>query len=187
MQLRQNVLLHSRTFIQPAHDYLNRTIIEKLHAFLHLFEVAALVNPFYIRDVKPQRLVFQELIRSLNYFDADSAEAMYQEFDLYNALVATIPPDLFYSLPTALYDTRSDEMKEHCDNIMRETIVFWRKYKEKLPNLYTLFHYLITFPTSSAAVERLFSILQRSFSDKQTHSLEDYVSLLSLMYQYNKR
>ena len=39
---------------------------------------------------------------------------------------------------------------------------------------------------SSAAAERVFSLLNASFSDQQEHSLQDYIEL-SLMFQYNKR
>ena len=39
---------------------------------------------------------------------------------------------------------------------------------------------------SSAAVEHAFSLLENSFSKRQEHSLEDYVSL-SIMLQYNRK
>lgn len=110
---------------------------------------------------------------------------MLAEISTYHILVDLLPATP-HALPRDECDTRSDEMKQHCEHIMTETVAFWLKFKKKLPNLYRLCHYLITFPPSSASVERLFSISQNSFTDKQTVSLEDYVSL-SLMYQYNNR
>ena len=38
---------------------------------------------------------------------------------------------------------------------------------------------------SSAAAERVFSLLNNSFSDRKSHSLEDYIEI-SVMLQYNR-
>ena len=161
------------------------TIAQKLQSFLHLFRVATLINPFYIRDCHPPHQLYRELISSLEYFRQDEVDAMVEEIDVYAILVDNLPHRP-HALPRHGYDTRVLEMKEHCETIMSDTIAFWIKYKDKLPNLYKLCHYLIAFPPSSASVERVFSVLQRSFGDKQTSSLEDYVTL-SVMYQCNDR
>lgn len=134
----------------------------------------------------PPRQVYIELISSLACFEPDMVQAMGDEVTVYDALVDNIIPPTSYSLPADRCDVRQDVMKEHYERVMTDSSEFWNKNKDKLPKLYMLCHYLVTFPPSCAAVERLSSILQRSFGEKQTDSLDDYMSL-SVMYQYNGR
>jgi hypothetical protein len=63
---------------------------------------------------------------------------------------------------------------------------FWVGSKHLLPNLFDVVRHIVVCPTSSASVERVFSILNQSLGNQQTASLEDYIST-SLMYQYNER
>lgn len=51
--IHNRIVVYACGIIQPAYDYLTVTIVQKLHDFLHLFRVAALVNPFYVRDTHP--------------------------------------------------------------------------------------------------------------------------------------
>lgn len=184
-EIEEEVWAYARGVIQPANDYLTVTIVEKLQVTLHLFRVATLINPFFVKHHHPLRHVYDDLITTLGFFDAESVNAMLAEVDTYDVLVQTLPATP-HALPMDDVDTNIAVIKDHCKTIMDGTIAFWLKYKEKIPHLYSLCHYLITFPPSSAAVERLFSMLQNSFGNKQTGSLEDYVEL-SLMYQFNDR
>lgn len=100
---------HSVVYISPAWDYLNNVVRVKLEPFLKMFRVAALINPFYVRDIKPSRDVYFELITSLNYFDAETVAAMMGVIDLYNIFITLLP----HGLPRDRFDTRVDDMKEH--------------------------------------------------------------------------
>ena len=58
----------------------------------------------------------------------------------------------------------------YCDDASTETPIcnWWRNHECK--------HILLCQP-SSAAGERVFSLLNNSFSDRQSHSLEDYIEI----------
>jgi hypothetical protein len=111
----------ARETISPAWDYLNYVILVKLEPFLKMFRVAALINPFYVRDIKPSRDVYFELITSLYYFDAETVAAM-GEIDLYNIFITLLPHAGPHGLPRDRFDTRVDDMKEHYNVIMKGTM-----------------------------------------------------------------
>ena len=66
-----------------------------------------------------------------------------------------------------------------------DPISWWKNHATELPNWATAFRAVILVQPSSAAAERVFSILQR-FTAQQESSLEDYIEL-SVMLQYNNR
>ena len=63
---------------------------------------------------------------------------------------------------------------------------WWKNHEGDLPNWLKGCKLSLLFQPSSAAAERVFSILQNSFKDQQNSSLEDYIET-SVMLQYNKR
>ena len=62
---------------------------------------------------------------------------------------------------------------------------FWKRHKETLPSWTAALCKIILVQPSSAASERVFSILKQSFGEQQTTCLQDYIEA-SLMPQYNK-
>ena len=66
-----------------------------------------------------------------------------------------------------------------------DPVSWWKCHSVELPKWAGAFKYIILVQPSSAAAERVFSILQR-FTAQQESSLEDYVEL-SVMLQYNTR
>ena len=70
---------------------------------------------------------------------------------------------------------------------MERCSTFWRQYLDVLPNMSNFARYCLTMTPSSAAAERVFSMLKNSFSIGQMRqSLEDYTEG-SVMLQYNKK
>ena len=61
-----------------------------------------------------------------------------------------------------------------------DSLDWWKRHEQKLPNWCSA----LVQPTSAAA-ERVFSLLQNSFSQRQSTSLEDYIET-SIMLQYNR-
>ena len=55
-----------------------------------------------------------------------------------------------------------------------------------LPHWAALAHQILLVQPSSAAAERIFSLLANYFGDQQTNALQDYAEM-SIMLQYNKR
>ena len=65
------------------------------------------------------------------------------------------------------------------------TVEWWSLHKQDLPQWSSVAKKVILLQPSSAAAERVFSLLNSSFSEQQQNSLEDYVEA-SVMLQYNK-
>jgi hypothetical protein len=68
---------------------------------------------------------------------------------------------------------------------MEKSKEFWRSHRPALPKLKKFAYYAITIAPSSAASERVFSVLKRLFNELQVNALEDYVST-SVIMAYNK-
>ena len=63
---------------------------------------------------------------------------------------------------------------------------WWRNNEVSLPNWSAAAKKALLVQPSSAASERVFSLLNNCFGSKQTNSLEDYVEG-TIMLQYNNR
>ena len=63
---------------------------------------------------------------------------------------------------------------------------WWRLNSGSLPKWSAELRKVLLIQPSSAAAERVFSLLKASFSDQQQLALNDYVET-SIMFQYNKR
>ena len=67
-----------------------------------------------------------------------------------------------------------------------EILPWWKQYSQDLPNWSGAASLVILVQPSSAAAERVFSLLKNSFTEKQDSSLQDYVET-SLMLQFNQQ
>ena len=65
-------------------------------------------------------------------------------------------------------------------------VEWWHSHELELPSWSKAFRQILLVQPSSAAAERVFSILTNTFSSQQESSLEDYIQL-SVMLQYNHR
>ena len=72
-------------------------------------------------------------------------------------------------------------------NIDIDPLMWWKDKENNLPFWAAPCRKVLLVQPSSAAVERVFSLLKGSFSCKQTSALEDYSIECSLMLQYNSR
>ena len=63
---------------------------------------------------------------------------------------------------------------------------WWSHHESELPNWSKACKMSLLFQSSSAAAERVFSLLQNSFNQQQYSSLENYIEA-SIMLQYNNR
>ena len=61
---------------------------------------------------------------------------------------------------------------------------WWKRNEKVLPNWSSTCKSVLLVQLSSAAAERVFSILSNSFTDRQKHSLKDYIET-SVTLQYN--
>ena len=63
---------------------------------------------------------------------------------------------------------------------------WWKNASVDLPHWSVLARQVLLVQPSSAAAERVFSLLSNSFNEQQLNALEDYIEA-SIMLQYNKR
>ena len=63
-------------------------------------------------------------------------------------------------------------------------LLWWHDHKDQLPHWTSAVKKVLLLQPSSAAAERVFSILNSSFNDQQEHALVDYLQA-SVMTQYN--
>ena len=90
----------------------------------------------------------------------------------------TIIADLRKELP--VYLAKADSVSTTVD-----VLGWWKQNEHALPNWSSAARKTMLIQPSSAAAERVFSLLNNSFSTKQYNSLEDYIEC-SLLLQYNK-
>ena len=120
-------------------------------------------NPF---DVA----AFRQSVVSLDWFTAAEIDAIVADIPTYIAAVSTA-----VLLPVS----EDDELER--------IVIFWETNRYNFRAFKELFvAYALTFVPSSAAAERVFSILKRFFGNNQNSALEDYIEY-SVMLSFNKR
>lgn len=63
---------------------------------------------------------------------------------------------------------------------------WWSQHSEEIPSWASACKQILLLQPSSAASERVFSLLQNSFNNQQEQALEDYIET-SLILQYNNK
>ena len=66
-----------------------------------------------------------------------------------------------------------------------DAMLFWRQHRLSLPHWSRLAFIVALFQPSSAAAERVFSMMEARFDDTQSNALEDYRAA-SVMLRYNE-
>jgi hypothetical protein len=160
-----------RQMVTPSWTYFEKTVLGTLAPMIGLLKTCRLANPYAFARLKPTAVEFRAAVESLAFFDAADVLSICQGYAEYMRISSELP-----ALPLGC--TSTDEMKA--------VKTFWRANRAALCNLAPFVRYCFTIQCSSAAVERVFSVLNYSFSDQQELSLEDYVCL-SLMRQFNRR
>ena len=115
-------------------------------------------NPHYLKKIEPESACLDSLL-SLPFIKESMLSELQEEFPKFMALVDGISPE--YSV-----------------------LNFWRDNTATLPKWSETDKNIMLIQASSAAAERVFSLLNNSFGDQQLSSLEDYLEA-SLMLQYN--
>ena len=126
---------------------------------LSAFNAARLFSPLNIQKTKPECTALSSLLAS-SFITESLLAALKEEFPQYVALAEDVSPDY---------------------NIIR----FWKTYSDAIPNWGKAASKVFLAQPTSAAAERVFSIMNNTFGDQQNSSLEDYVEA-SVIMQYNK-
>ena len=155
----QQYLQYGRSCVQPGFDYIQDKFNSALKPAVMFFKAARLFNPHRVRDLNPDSTAL----------DSMSAFPFLNSTDISNLKV---------ELPQ--YLARAEDITSSlCP------LVWWSRNAPDLPNWAGVCRKVLLVQPSSACAERVFSILNESFSDRQDSSLQDYVET-SLMLQFNK-
>ena len=158
-QMEQALIQHAKSCVQPGLTYYFNQLSASMKEPLAAFKAARLFSPCKLHEMRPD----VQAIDSLVSFPFLSSEvpALIEEFPLYVAAAEDVDSS---------YDT----------------LLFWKRHEDTLPVWSRAARQVLLVQPSSAASERVFSLLQNSFGERQHSSLQDYIEA-SLMLQYNKR
>ena len=156
----QQFIQYGKSCVSPGLEYYTTKFTEDLSESVAAFKAARLFVPQKLLDLKP---------------DASAIDALaafpFLNTSILNSLKSELPDYLAKATDIASYVT---------------TVDWWRRHQADLPHWSSAAQLVSLVQPSSAAAERIFSLLQNSFNHRQDHSLQDYLES-SLMLQYNKR
>lgn len=175
-RLEQDWLQYGKWQAHGCFGYFEATILGTLQEHVQLYKTARLCNPFRMAQLQFDAADVRDLLTdaaTLNFAPALG------DIDL-GLLIEELAS--YRAMSKDLKIGESEEIAETLSRIMP----FWAANRKLLPTWCKLVRVVVAMTPSSAAAERIFSILKRSFGDDQHAALEDYRSA-SLMLQYNKR
>ena len=159
--LEQQLINYSKACVQPAYDYFYLKFNNDLKPLLDAFKAAHLFSPSKFHELKPSAA------------DIDCLKA----FPFLNSQLTI--DGLKFEIPT--YMAASEDVSRLPTDI--NPVAWWKSHAMELHKWANAFRLVLLVQPSSAAAERVFSILQH-FTAQQQSSLEDYLEL-SVMLQYN--
>ena len=157
----QMLTAYAKTCVQPAYDYFEEKFSNDLTVTLSAFKYACYFDPVKIGELKPSAADLDNL-KVFKFLAGDGQ---------IDGLKAELPRYM------ALADGVSTVVNK---------IEWWRNHTEELPKWSSACKLILLIQPSSAAAERVFSLLSSSFKEQQANSLEDYIET-SIMLQYNYR
>ena len=134
-----------------------------LYDLLMPFKAARLFCPVSVQWLRPTDASVESL-RAFPFLDSD---------EIINGPKAKLPD---YLAAAEDVNVLNEEQK----------VEWWHRQEERLPHWATVVKQVTLIQPSSAAAERVFSILKASFNEQQDCALVDYIQA-SVMAQYNKR
>ena len=149
--------------VQPAIEWFLRKFNVELHNTLSTFKAARIMCPVTVQWLRPTPANV-EALRQFPFLDSN---------DVINDLVTEMPN----------YLAAAQDVIMACE---QDKVKWWRQQSDNLPHWSSAVMKVLLVQPSSAAAERVFSILNSSFNDSQEHALVDYLQAC-VMLQYNNR
>jgi len=160
--VQQQLVAYARNCVEPAVKYFKQQLASNLKTPLEAFKAAQLLNPNKVKFM---------------HLDASSVDALSLfPFFTQEQIVA-----LKKELPSYLAKVRSTG-----DDSDIDCLKWWKSHESTLPVWSDATKRVLVVQPSSAAVERVFSILNTAFGNYQQNSLQDYIEV-STMLKYNSR
>ena len=155
----QQLLAYAESCISSAYTYFRSKFENDLHPVLQAFKAGSFFSQHKISEVQPSAadINLLGLIPFLN--SPETLNGLKTELPSYLAAAEDVSPQV-------------------------NPIQWWKGHGSSLPKWANTCRSVLLMQPSSAAAERVFSLLSNTFSEQQQSSLEDYVEL-SIMLQYN--
>lgn len=160
ISVQQQFIQYARTCIQPGIDYFQLQLQTNLKDSLLAFKSARFFAPQKICTIQPDANAISAL-SAFPFFSTEVLDGQKVELPSYLARVTDVDPNL-------------------------SCLEWWKLNNTTLPLWSEVAQKILLVQPSSAASERVFSLLNASFSYQQQSSLQDYVET-SVMMQYNGR
>ena len=161
---KQQLLAYSKQCIKPAYQYYSDCLQGCLKEPLAAFKAARLFVPQKVQEMLPDANSIDSLTAFPFLNCPSTLENLKQELPQYLALSQDFSPEY-----------ESDGL-----------LCWWKNKETVLPTWAACVRKVLCIQPSSAATERVFSLLQTTFGDRQGLALQDYIET-ALMLQYNKR
>ena len=155
----QQLLTYASGCVDPGFEYFLTKFDNDLETAMQAFKIAQFFSPIKISELKPVAADLDALC-CLPFLDAAAINNLKCELPVYLAAVEDV----------------SDSI---------DPMWWWKTHQDQLPHWASVCKRMLLVQPSSAAAERVFSLLANSFSISQTFALEDYIQI-SVMLQYNR-
>ena len=156
----QQLIGYAKECVKPAYEYFQQKFNDDLQSVLKAFKAAQLFSPSRVCELRPSTTDIDQL-SSFPFID--------------DATMDSLKSELPYYMATANGVATTMCAKE-----------WWKGHHHELPHWASVYRKIALVQPSSAACERVFSLLANSFASQQERALEDYIQL-SVMLQYNQR
>ena len=141
------LITHAKQCIQPGIEYFNQQFNTSLKIPLMAFKAAQLTNPTMIRNLNPEASTV-DLLKSFPFVTVDEITNLKAELPAYLA--------------------KAEDLNDTVDKVS-----WWKSQEKSLPTWCAVVKKILLVQPSSAAVERVFSLLNSGFGDQQEQSLQD--------------
>ena len=160
--MEQQWIDYAKQCMQPAYQYYQDKFINgPLQPVVMIFKASRLLDPVKVNEMQPYAAAINSL-RCIPFLDSgDVVHPLQHELAKYQALA----------------DHKADDI-----NVLE----WWSRHAREIPHWARACKQILLLQPSSAASERVFSLLQNSFGSRQELALEDYIEA-SIMLQYNNK
>ena len=149
--------MHAMACVKPGIDYFHAQLGDD--GVMRAFKAARLFSPHRVNEMQPSAGDI-DILRAFPFLDSEV-----------NNLQVELPTYLSLSADaSAAIDTPK----------------WWKDHHEELPHWSSAIQKVLLVQPSSAAAERVFSLLKNAFGEQQQSTLHDLVTA-TLLIQYNKR
>lgn len=159
--IQSNQLIqYAKNCAQPAIDYFQQQLSGSMKVPMAAFKAARLFSPQKANEIQPSSADL-DCLDVFPFFSGEVMDGLKEELPLYLA--------------------KSEDTDEQICPVK-----WWKDNMIALPRWASAASKVLLVQPSSAASERVFSLLNASFSEQQEHTLKDYIES-SIMLQYNHR